>query len=566
MRGAHGIVALALASACYRGHGDGAGEGAANGSGAEDGSGSDAGSSGGDDTGAAACVDERPGPTHLRRLSASEYRGSIAVLLGAGLPDPTVDFPDDAVVGGFDNNAEALATSDLHVERWRDAAEQLAAAVIADPDRRAGVVGCDPTGPDRDACLEAFARRFGRLAWRHTLDYEEIAGLLAVADAAAADADPWAAIALVIEAVLQSPSFVFRVELGEPDPQVPERIPLRGVEVATRLSLLLVGATPSAELLDLAEAGGLADAEGVEAAAHELLADPRAVAALREFHGQWLQLPVLEHVARDPAVYPAWTPTLGLAMAESTRRLVDEHVWSEGADFLDVLVADHAWLDAELAALYDVAVATDDFESVQLPAGQRRSGILGQASTATVTGKNDAGLAIFRGKFIREVLLCESLPPPPQNVPAIPDPVAGESDQERLSRHRSDPACSGCHALLDPLGFGLAELDAIGRWRELDSTGAPVDARGSRSGWDGYEFDGAVELAALLRSDPAVADCVVRQLFRWSAGRRETDADTCTLDALATEFEASDHSLLSLLVVYVRSDAFRYREPASEGP
>lgn len=566
MRRACSSALFALLGACYRGHGDAAAEAAADGSGADEAAGSEDGSSGGDETGAIACTDPRPGPTHLRRLSASEYRGSIAVLLGAGLPDPTVDFPDDAVVGGFDNNAEALAISDLHVERWRDAAEQLAAAVIADPDRRASVVGCDPAGADREACLESFARRFGRLAWRHTLDDDELAGLLAVANAAAGDADPWAAVALVIEAVLQSPSFVFRVELGEPDPQAPERIALRGVEVATRLSLLLVGATPSTELLDLAEAGGLADADGVEAAAHELLGDPRAVAALREFHGQWLQLPVLEHVARDPAVYPAWTPTLGLAMAESTRRLVDEHVWTAGADFLDVLVADHAWLDPQLAALYGVAIEGDDFASVQLPTAQRRSGILGQASTATVTGKNDAGLAIFRGKFIREVLLCESLPPPPQNVPAVPDPVAGESDQERLSRHRTDPACSGCHALLDPLGFGLAELDAIGRWRELDSTGAPVDARGSLSGWDGYEFDGAVELAAMLRSDPAVAECVVRQLFRWSAGRRETEADTCTLDGLAAEFEASDHSLLALLVAYVRSDAFRFREPAPEGP
>lgn len=514
---------------------------------------------GSEESGEPSCTQEL-GPVHMRRLTAFEYRGSAAVLFGADAPDVTTDFPADPIVGGFDNNAESLVLDDLLVERWRDAAEALAAFAIADAPRREALLGCSPIGAARDTCLSSFVRAFGRVAWRHALDDDEVAGLLAVAAGAADDEDPWRAVALVIEATLQSPSFLFRVEQGEVDADDPSRVRLRGAEVATRMSLLLVGATPSAALLDRADAGELDDADGVESIARELLADPRAVTALRNFHRQWLQLPVLEHVTRDTAVYPRWSPTLAAAMRDSTLALVDAFAWDPATDFRDVLVADFGFVDPELAALYGVTATSG---RVDWSPTDRRGGLLTEASILTLTGKNESGLPIFRGKFVREVLLCEALPPPPADVPAIPEPQAGESDRERLERHRSDPACNGCHALLDPLGFGLAEYDAIGARRDSDSSGAPIDSRGALDAAGTQTFDGPHELAALLRDDPRTTACIVGQLHRYATGRRETDADACTLDALQQTFDDGG-SLVELVIAIVRSDAFRHR-PLEEG-
>lgn len=552
------IVASVLAVAgCYAGAHGGDGDG----DGGDDDDGADDDADDGDDTeGEDACV-APVGTAHLRRLTNTELRNSVRDLFGAGLEDATAALPSDAITAGFDNNAESFAMSDVHVERYRDAAESIARSVVEDAERSAAVIGCHPVDA---ACRADFVPRLARLAWRRAPTDDEVNALLAVADAAVDDPEPTMPARLAIEAMLQSPSFLLRVEVGEQDPDDPTRLRLTGPEIATRLSYLVLASTPPAWLLDAADAGALADADGVEEAARTLLADERAREGLRNFHVQWLQLPLLAGLQRDPELYPQWTETLAASMAEETARYVDDHVWGDGADFLDVLVSPYGWVDGDLAALYGVEAA-DGFARVDLDADHKRGGLLTQASVLTLTAKNESGLPIFRGKFVREVLLCQSLPPPPADVPSIPEPVPGESDRDRLDRHRTDPACNGCHALLDPLGFGLAEYDAIGKLRSLDSSGAPVDARGSFDGYDEFDFDGALELSALLREDPAVADCVMRQLFRYATARRETGDDACALEQLGSAFADSDHSVVEALVAWVRSDAFRHRLPHEEG-
>lgn len=546
------VASVVGVGGCYAGARGGGSEGDGDG---DDGDDDDDGDDGATD-GGEACV-APSGAAHLRRLTNTELRNSVRDLFGPGLEDTTIALPPDFITAGFDNNAESFAMSDVHVERYRDAAESIARAVVEDAERSDAVFGCDPVDA---TCRAAFVPSLARLAWRRSPTAEEIDGLLAVADAAADDPEPTMPARLVIEAILQSPSFLLRVEIGEADPDDPTRLRLTGPEVATRLSYLLLASTPPLWLIDAAEAGELGDADGVEEAARTLLADERAREGLRNFHTQWLQLPLLAGLQRDPALHPEWTETLAASMAEETARYVDDHVWADGADFLDVLVSPYGWVDADLAALYGVA-APDGFARVELDATQKRGGLLTQASVLTLTAKNDSGMPIFRGKFVREVLLCQSLPPPPSDVPSIPEPVPGESDRERLDRHRTDPACNGCHALLDPLGFGLAEYDAIGKLRSLDSSGAPVDARGSLDGYEQFDFDGALELSALLREDPAVTECFVRQLFRYANARRETSDDACALESFRAAFDDSDHSVVEALVAWVRSDAFRHRLP-----
>ncbi len=541
---------------CYAGAqiGDGDGDGDGDDDDGDDDDADDDGTDGDD-----ACV-APVGTAHLRRLTNTELRNSVRDLFGPGLEAATAALPRDEIIAGFDNNAEVFAMSDVHVERYRDAAESIARSVVEDAERSAAVIGCDATAA---TCRAAFVPSLARLAWRRTPTAEEIDALLAVADAATDDPEPTMPARLAIEAILQSPSFLLRIEVGEADPDDPARLRLTGPEVATRLSYLVLASTPPSWLLDAAEAGELGDADGVEEAARTLLADERAREGLRNFHTQWLRLPLLAGLQRDPELHPQWTATLAASMAEETARYVDDHVWNDGADFLDVLVAPYAWVDTDLAALYGVA-APDGFARIDLDPAQKRGGLLTQASVLTLTAKNESGMPIFRGNFVREVLLCQSLPPPPSDVPAIPDPIPGESDRERLERHRTDPACNGCHALLDPLGFGLAEYDAIGKLRTLDSSGAPVDARGSLDGYEQFDFDGALELSALLRDDPAVADCFVHQLFRYVSARRESTDDACALEHLGAAFDDAEHSVVEALVAWVRSDAFRYRLPHEE--
>jgi hypothetical protein len=552
-RWAAAAVLAGAPEGCYRGSQAHGGDEGSGGSGDESGSGDGS-------EGAAAC-DEALAPAFMRRLSHGEYRNTVADLLGEGLPDPTASFPEEPVILGFDNNREAISISDVMVERYRDAAETYAAAVVEEPARRQAVVGCDAA---EDGCLEGFVRELGRRAYRRPLADDEVAALVSLGlDAAAADPEPELATRVVLEAMLQSPSFLYRVELGTPDPEDPQRLVLSGYEVATRLSYLVLASTPPDTLLDAAGEGRLDDADGVEDAARALLADPRAPARLASFYGQWLDLVELPAVVRANEAYPQWSEPLRASMQEEARRLLETHLLGEG-DLLDMLVTDHVWVDAELAALYGVPAPASGWAQVPVADEHERGGLLTTAAILTVTGREGVTMPIERGRFMREALLCDTMPPPPPDIPMVPEPQAGESERERLQRHREDPACAGCHDMLEPLGFGLDRYDAIGALRTVDAEGQPISAVGSFDGQDGADFDGAAQLSAALHDDPEVSACVVRQVHRYAFGRGETGADDCALDELHVSFEASGRSFSALVIALVRSDAFRHRVQEGE--
>jgi hypothetical protein len=552
------IVALAVAclgsEGCYHGRDTGVDTDGAGGSGE--------GSEGtGSDDGAASC-EEPPAPAVMRRLTHREYRNTVTDLLGEGLPDATRGFPEEPVILGFDNNREAISISDVLVERYRDAAEAYAAAVVEDPARRQAVVGCDAA---QDGCLEGFVRAFGRRAYRRPLLDHEVDALVALGlDAMAQDDEPELATRMVLEAMLQSPSLLYRVELGSPDDGGPEGRALTGYEVATRLSYLVLASTPPDALLDAAEAGLLDDADGVEQAARALLDDPRAPDRLASFYMQWLDLVELDHVNRDPQAYPGWGEPLRASMQEEARHLLQAHLLG-GGDLLDVLTTDTAWVDAELAALYGLPAPPSGWAEVPLPADRERGGLLTTAAVLTVTGRQGVTTPIERGKFIREALLCHTMPPPPADIPMVQSPVPGQSDRERLQQHREDPACAGCHDMLEPLGYGLSRYDAIGALRPVDAQGQPVSGEGSFDGdLDEPDFDGAAQLQAALRDDPDVSACVVRQVHRYAFGRGETRADECALEQLSVQFDGSGRSFEALLMALVRSHAFRHMPTEAE--
>ncbi len=501
-----------------------------------------------------------PGPWLLRRLTSREYENTVRDLLGTPAEVlGTVRLHEDGSPSHFDNNVEQQKVTPQHLERYGTLAATVAGEAIASP-RRAQIVGCDPAGANRAACTRAFVDSFGKRAYRRPLAAEEKEDLFALA---MADTDAFEGMGSVIRALLGSPSFLYRPELGTPAPERPGLRRLGGLELATRLSYLLRGTTPTAELLSRAEQGGLDDVKGLEKTAQELMATPEGKATLQRFAQQWLGLPALATAERNKTKFPAWSEALRASMMEETSRFLDDVLWGTDRDFLRALNARHTFVNAPLAKLYGLpagVVSGTGWQRVELPPTARRAGLLGHASILTVTGRGDPGLsAIWRGKFVREALLCQDLPPAPADVPPIPMPSTTTSDRDRLQQHRANPACAGCHEMMDPLGFGLDRYDAIGAYRERDDSGAAILARGEIKGEPNAAFEGAVELADRLRAMPQVGACVVSQVRDYALGRNAADSDACLTSSLARTFEASGHDLRSTLVAFVTSDAFRYR-------
>jgi hypothetical protein len=238
----------------------------------------------------------------------------------------------------------------------------------------------------------------------------------------------------------------------------------------------------------------------------------------------------------------------------------------DGAGDLDtMLTADYSFVDAGLAELYGVTgVDGDELVRVDLDPTQR-AGLLTQASLLALTGKPDQSSPVQRGKFVRERLLCESLPEPPPGVDTTPPTVDPDATtRERFDQHSSDPTCAACHVLIDPIGFGFEHYDGIGRFRAMDG-GSPVDASGEIVGMDDGTFEGAIELSELLAGSEQVRTCFVKTWFTYAHGRAPVEDDECTTDELAIVFDDEEHDVRSLLVALTRTEAFLYR-PAIGGP
>ncbi len=508
----------------------------------------------------AACGGGRmdPGPAPLRRLTNVEYANTVRDLLGTSSKAlAAVELPADRLVGRFDNNVDGQSVNSQHLEAYAAASNAAVEELLADSTRRGQVVGCDPAGAARATCVRGFIERFGRRAFRRPVEAAEVQALEALA---APETDGWEAVGMALRGILRSPNFLYRPELGAPAQGGLRR--LTGYEVATRLSYTLLGTTPGDDLLGAAAKGALDTPEAVEQAARGLLADPRAKVALRRFTEQWFGLGALARVEADPKKFPQWTKEAPAAMAEETARLLEDFIWKDGADFLDVFTARYTYANATVAKLYDLpAPAGGGWQRVEFPATLPRAGLLTHPSLLTMSGRPHATSAIWRGKFVRESFLCQEMPPPPPTAGdlAAANPKMPKSERERLEQHRSDPACAGCHTLLDPLGFGLDRYTAVGTYREKDDAGFAISEKGTFAGQPSPEFTGAVELARKVREAPETRTCVARTIAQYGLGRSEVEGDACLRKSLLEAFEKSNHSIRETLIAFVRSDAFRFR-------
>lgn len=493
-------------------------------------------------------------PSGLRRLTLSQYRASLADLLGGQVNLPASLEPDVPVDGLIAIGATEVPISALGVEQYDEAARAVAQQVFADSARRSALVPCAPSLTD-PGCARSSLAAFGRRAWRRPLEADELTRYVALHTTVAnAFQDPWKGLEFAIAALVQSPNFLHRVELAEADPQSPGGARYRADALASRLSYFLWGTTPDEALLEAAESGALLTADGLRAQVDRLLASPRLRPALLEFFSEHLGLTRLETLQRDPVRYPAAGPALFVAMRGELDRVLSDYALTP-RDFRDVLTSDSTWVNAELGAIYGVSAPAMSFAKVQFPPGQARAGLMGLSGVLAATSHGDRSSPTARGVFVRRKLLCQVIAPPPPNVSTelpVADPNANLTTRERLDEHRSNPTCAGCHAAIDPIGLGLENYDAVGTYRAMEA-GKPIDPRGVL---DGVTFEGAAQLGAALKGNSAFVSCLTQHLYSQAVGHSVTPGEKVTVKALQQAFASSGYQVGALISAIARSDGF----------
>lgn len=545
-----GLVALV---GCYDGssaRGDG-NEGAADG---DDGTAATADDDAGTDAGDPGELEPFvPGALVLPRLTASQYRHALLDLLGPDLP-PTPVEDDTNPYLFYSIGSTSTTLSELGTQLYEESADTVTHAVFDDPVRRVALVGCEPVAP-ADGCIAGFLAQFGRRAYRRPLTEAEHARWLAVA-AELAQPDAWEGLRLAVAGMLQSPWFLYRVEIGGPDPDEPGRLRYTGYEMASRMSFLLWDTIPDDALLAAAERGDLDDVEGLRAEAERMIADVRARETIRGFFAQYLDLGKLDGLTRDPATYPLFTATMPDAMRTETELIVDDVVFRERGDARSIFSTTRTFVNDELAALYGID-APDAGPVTFVPADlpETRAGLLTLGAFLTMNAKETQTSPTKRGKYLRERVLCQTVPDPPPDVNADlqPSETDPKTVREQLEQHRENPACAGCHAFIDPPGLLFENFDSAGVYR-TEELGMPIDASGDL---DGTPLQNARALADVLADDERVGQCMVRQLFRHAQGRLDTPDEVAVLDDLTARFAAVDWRFDDLLVELVVHPGFR---------
>ncbi|HKP56842.1 MAG TPA: DUF1592 domain-containing protein [Polyangiales bacterium] len=513
------------------------------------------------------CTKPTVGESPLRRLTSEEYDNSVRDLLGDATA-PGREFAPDTTVGLFDNTAATQTVPVLLAEQYLDAATTLAEGV---KDVKALVGGCDPAGSSGATCVKTFIGKFGRRAYRRPLTTDEVTKLTAVYDNTRTASDATTGVRAVVAAVLAAPSFLFRPEFGSttaPAAGGPAVItgarPAGPYELAARLASLIWGSVPDDMLLDAAGAGQLATKAQVATQARRMIADPRAKPAQAEFYRQWFGLQRIETTSKDDGTYPEFNDALRAAMSEESRRFIDDVLWNGDANLATLLTANYSFVNQPLAKLYGVSGGPADaatFAKVNLNPEQR-AGVMTQAAVLAAYARPDQSSPVKRGQWIRVRLICQDLPDPPANVPELPAPKEGVSNRERFAMHTNNPACSGCHNLIDGLGFGLEEYDGIGRFRTVDQ-GVKVDSSGEITATTDIngKYEGGAELAGLLAGSNEVRDCAPTQWFRYALARRDQAEDSCSLGEVQEAFEKSNGDLKELVVALTQTEAFwQYRK------
>ena len=501
-------------------------------------------------------------PAVLPRLTQDQYWATLEMVFNQRLRRAILE--DDTNPDLFYSiGATSTDLSERGVDLYKESAQEIAAHLLA-PENRENTLPMCRGESLTEACLSTFIAETGRLLFRRPLTAGERTQYLTLATDLEGR-DLYAGAEYMLAAMLQSPFFLYRVELGEPDPDNPTQNRYTAYEMAQRLSFTLLNRGPHAELLDAAADGLLLDTESLQQYAEVLLTLPESEAAVQAFFSQYLDLKRLHRIELDPDTYPLFSPELLVAMSQEVKLLVKELTFYERGDIRDLFTQKRGYVNRTLAELYGIetdGLAEHTFMPVDFAADVPRAGILTSAAFLTMNAHPTETSPTLRGKYIRERILCQEVPAPPDDIDLNLDAEEGENStlRQRLEAHREDPQCAGCHAFIDPPGYLFENYDSLGQYREM-AEGHPVDASGAL---DGVELENALGLAEVLKEKDELTRCIVQQLFRHVQGRREVPGERPLFRKLQESLAVSGYDFQSLMVAMILSPSFRFLAPNME--
>ncbi len=500
-----------------------------------------------------------PATTRLFRLTHTQYDNAVRSLTGLDI-HPSTGFPVDQNQAGFDRGMD-LVVGDALGKSYRASAETIAAQVASTSSAFSKVVGCDPAGGD--SCAKAFIASFGRRAYRRTLTDAEKAAYLTLYTNAPNVVDGSAdnfhkGVQLVVEAMLQNPKFLYRVELSTA--VVDNVVPLSGTELASRLSFFLVNGPPDDALLDAGEAGQLANADAVATQARRLVALDGAKETVRDFHHQWLVMDAYANKLAKSSKYPTITPDLAPVLEQETEQFVREVTFTRGKGFTSLMTAPFTFVNKTTAPLYGVTGSFgDSLTKVDLNPSQR-AGLFTQLGFLAVKAYSNQSSPIHRGAFIQRSVLCTTIADPPANIPQLPALMATQTTRQAVDAHTAADECKGCHhEYINPVGFGFENYDEAGVWRTTEN-GIAIDATGTLAGTNNpTAFSNGIEESAALAASPDARGCYATTWMRYAFGRTTVASDGCAAAALAANLGDDDYKVTDLMVDITRTRAFLFR-------
>jgi hypothetical protein len=504
-----------------------------------------------------------PGPFVIRRLSKVELGNTLHDLYGV---DPSIvdSLPEEVIGEGYLNSISPLQ-SEVFLDIANKVINQLVSPEGKTPaevqKRLFGATPCHAA--DFRSAARQIARSLARDAYRRPPTEAELDILVSIFDLARENKLGYtASLSLMWKAVLVSPQFLFITPAVEVDPKE-SVVPLDDYQLASRLSYLLWSAPPDAELSVLADKGELHQPNVLRAQVERLLEHDRSRAMFDGFGAQWLGVGGLESQTFDPDMFPQMTPALRKTMMEEAR-LFFQSIMRENQGVLRFVDSDYTFLNESLAELYGLE------QSVQGPAMRRvklknpnRGGILGMPATLATTSFPNRTSPVRRGVWVLEQILGDRVPPPPPDVPELEEQeqksTEGLTLRQRTELHQSEPTCANCHQLLDPIGFGLENFDAIGRWREADEVGVAIDSAGKLP--NGESFSTPAELKGLLANRNAdVARNLTERLMAYALGRQLEGYDEVVIDQVMDKIAEDDYRVRTMITEVITSYLFTHRK------
>jgi hypothetical protein len=507
-------------------------------------------------------ADATGGPVTMRRLTAEQYRNAIEDAFGSSVEVAGRFEPDSRRDGLNALGASLVAVTPSGFEQYEAMARKIANQVTA-PELRADIMPCEPASadlPDND-CTAQVIRQFGRVLLRRPMANADIEARTAAAEAVAIEQqDFYAGLRLALISLMVTPDFLFRIEEAEPAPlpDQPNRLELTDLSLASKLSYFFWNRGPDEELLAAAERGELRDPATLTRQVDRMLASDHLTDGVRAFFEDVFIFDLFDGLDKDVTHYPLFNSNLAADAREQTLRFLVDQLLTQQADYRRLFTSRELPMTRSLGPIYGVPVrSVDGWEEAKVPAEQLRAGLLSHASFAMLYSHPGRSSPTLRGVFMREALLCQTIPEAPADVDFtqfVQDVAAvHKTARDRLQVHSTQSSCNKCHVLTDPIGLGLENLDGIGKFRTAENQ-APIDASGDL---DGVPFDNAAELGQAFADNELVSACLVQNLYRYAVGRKQTNGERPLLRHLEDVFIEQGHQLPALMRNIATSQAFR---------